>query len=97
MSRQADASFRTAAKDAAFTDAHRRETQQAVNADGGFGVLHKIVGEFVTVSIELHHLDPPSVVAAMPLHVDIAFGIGALAEGGRVLLAGVLRDFADDA
>ena len=49
-------------------------TGRAWQVDGGFGAGHK--AGFDRVSIEPQHFNPPGIVAAMPLHIHVAIGVG---------------------
>ena len=73
-------------------NAHRRETEQARQADSRFSALDKTQIQFVTR--QFHFLDSPRIVSAMPLNKYVSRVVGALAKGGRVFGAHVFRDFA---
>src|SRR6478735_2218654 len=59
----------------------------------GFGAFDEIGFHFVAGQLE--NLDAAGVVSAVPLDIDVAGGIGALAECGGVFVAGVFGNYAD--
>ena len=76
-------------------DAHRGEAQQAGQMDRRLGSLDEIRLHLAVGQAQ--DFDPTGVVAAVPLDVDVAGLIGALAERGGVFGAGVVGDHADRA
>ena len=92
---QAQALLGLHAIDIVAADAHRGEAQQAGQVDRRLGSLDEI-GLHLAVG-QPQDFDPARVVAAVPLDIDVAGFIGALAERGRILGAGVVGNHADRA
>ena len=72
--------LRPHAVDGSIARGNRGETEHARRANVRLRALDEINFQFI--AIEPHGFHAPGVVAPMPLHVHIAFGIGALAERG---------------
>ena len=93
MPGQPDAALRPRAEDLIATYTHGRKTQQRLHADIRLCACDKLA-RLHRLTFQPHDVRAARIVAPMPLHIDIARVIRALAKGGWVFFARVVRDLA---